>query len=447
VLILRSRLSRETGDIVAPMLRKLQYSCLVGSIGLIAADRIDLLAGRGPFILTPFLVLAPLVLLISVLRVEPARMFRFTLTAPIRRQAPFLIASGLFLLLSFASVPIGLDPERGLVAFVDLFLVAVLGYYISLQILEEPAQEKLIVWSVTFGLSVYIMFCIAEFIAWRHGVVMSAERNGPWLQSIFAPSTLGPWAPTLSGTAYDSNRAGFVLTMYLALLDKFAAKSRYTPVLRFAIAFLIFLTLSRSGTLCWLAYYLFSRTFWTRLASRRVLVRVAAIVIVGSLVFAAYQKEMIELAEAWEIADAVSTKMSMDPGSSGESHILLIERGLKTWLTSTKTIITGIGYAAAPKVLGDFFGTDKRGNFHSLYVTTLAEMGLPAFVVLVFLLGYPIIGRRGVIPCMAAIMVFNVSYQTETEPMLWLMLALLWSYERRIPLRLRTLTLVRQPAE
>jgi hypothetical protein len=310
-----------------------------------------------------------------------------------------------------------------------LFLVAVLGYFISLQILKEPDQEKVIVTSVVFGLGLYSIFCVAEFIAWSHGVVMTAERGGPWLQSTFGPSTLGAWAPILAGTEYDANRAAFVLTMYLALLDRFAAKSRYTRVLRFAIPALIVLTYSRSGTLCWLAYYLFSRTFWARLSSRRVLVRVAAIVIVSSLVFAVYQKEMIELVEAWEIADAVSAKMSMDPGTGGESHILLIERGLKTWLTSTKTVITGIGYAAAPKVLEDFFGSDnKRANFHSLYVTTLAEMGLPAFFILVFLLGYPIIARKGVVPCMAAIMVFNVAYQTDTEPMFWLMLALLWSY-------------------
>jgi hypothetical protein len=422
------------------MWRRLHYGCLVGSIGLIGADRIDLFAGRGPFTLTPFLVLAPLLLLISVFRVTPARMFRFTITAPIRRQVPFLAASSLFLLLSFGSIPIGLDPERGLVAFSDLFLVAVLGYYISLQILEELTQEKLIVRSVTFALSVYVIFCIGEYIAWSHGMVMSPERDGPWLESTFAPSTLGPWAPTLSGTAYDSNRSGFVLTMYLSLLDRFASKSRYTPVLRFAIAALIFLTLSRSGTLCWLAYYLFSSAFWKRLGSRRVLIRVAAISIVSLVIFAVYQKEMIELAEAWEISNAVSAKMSMDPGSSGESHILLIQRGLETWLTSTKTVITGIGYAAAPKVLADFFGNDKRGNFHSLYVTTLAEMGLPAFFALAFLLGFPIIGRRGVVSCMAAIMVFNVSYQTDTEPMFWLILALLWSYELR-PSKLRSLSL------
>jgi hypothetical protein len=422
------------------MLRKLQYVCLVGSIGLIGADRIDLFAGRGPFRLTPFLVLAPMVLLIAAFRTEPARMFRFTITSPVQRQVPFLAASSLFLLLSFASIPIGLDPERGIVAFCDLLLVVALGYCISLQVLEEPGQEKLIVRSLTFGLLVYIIFCIGEFIAWSHGVVMTAQP-GPWLESTFAPSTLGPWAPCLSGTTFDSNRSGFVLTMYLALLDRFAAKSRHTTVLRVAIPLLICLTLSRSGALCWLAYYLASRNFWTRLASRRMLVRGVAIIIVCSCVFVVYRKEMIELAEAWEISDAVSAKMSMDPGSSGESHVLLIERGLKTWLTSTKTVVTGIGYAAAPKVLGDFFGDDKRGNFHSLYVTTLAEVGLPAFFVLLFLLGYPMIGRQSVVSCMAAIMVFNISYQTETEPVFWLMLALLWSYERKNARRLRGLTL------
>ena len=156
---------------------------------------------------------------------------------------------------------------------------------------------------------------------------------------------------------------------------------------------------------------------------------------------------MIELAEAWEISNALSAKMSMDPGSSGESHILLIQRGFETWLTSTKTVLTGIGYAAAPKVLADFFGVDnKRANFHSLYVTTLAEMGLPAFLALMFLLGYPIVGRKGAVQCIAAIMVFNIGYQTETEPMFWLMVALLWSYERRGRRKLRSLGLASEYA-
>lgn len=418
------------------MLRKLQYICLVGCIGLADADRIDLFAGHGPFTLTPFLVLAPLVLLIGICRANPATMLRITIASPMRRQVPFLVASSLFLLLTFSSILIGLDPERGLVAFADLLLVAGLGYCISLQVLDEPEQEKLIVRSVTFALALYGIFCIAECVAWRNGILMSAQRGGPWLESTFAPSTLGPWAPTLSGTAYDANRSAFVLTMYLAMIDKYAANSRYRRLFRLAIPFLIFLTLSRSGALCWLTYYVFSRSFWSHFTRRRMLVRVTPLIIVSLLILITYQKQLGELAEAWEISDAVSAKMSMDPGSSGESHVLLIERGLKTWLSSTKTVIAGIGYAAAPKVLADFFGDDKRGNFHSLYVTTLAEMGLPAFFVLLFILLYPIGGRNGVMQSIAAILVFNISYQTETEPMFWLMLSLLWSYEwkRRPPI-------------
>jgi hypothetical protein len=144
-----------------------------------------------------------------------------------------------------------------------------------------------------------------------------------------------------------------------------------------------------------------------------------------------YEKEFLNLAEAWEISDAVATKMSVDPGSSGESHILLIQRGFETWLTSTKTVITGIGFAAAPKVLEDFFGTDKHGNFHCLYVTALAETGFPSFVILMFILTYPVLNRTGATSGVAALMMFNVTYQSHMEPMFWLTLALLWSCEVR----------------
>ena len=195
---------------------------------------------------------------------------------------------------------------------------------------------------------------------------------GPWLASTFAPATLGPWLPMLSGTTFDSNRSGFILTMYLVLLDRFAAKSRYATVLRFTIGILVLSAFSRSGTLCWLAYYLFSKTFWTRLASRRARAWLAAIAIVSSIVCVAYQGEIVDLAEAWDVSDAFATKMSMEPGSSGESHILLIQRGFEIWLTSTKTIIVGIGYAAAPKVLEDFFGMDNKRETFTAYTSLLS---------------------------------------------------------------------------
>jgi len=411
-------------------LGKLQYIFLVGSIGLIGADRIDLLAGYGPFILTPFLVLAPLVLIIGRLCSGPHGLFRLRILPPMRRQIPFLCALGLFVFFTFGSTLFSLDPTRSLVAFADLVLVAFLGYCTSIQVLAEPEQEALIKRSVTFALVMYVFFCVAECIAWTQGLTINSQRSGSWVQATFAPSSIWNLFPLLSGTTFDANRSGFVLMMYLALLDRFAAKWRYTPLFRALIAILILLTLSRSATLCWVAYYVFSKSFWKTFLLRRVILRTASIAIIGSLLCVAYQKELLGLLEAWEISDAVSAKLSMDPGSSGESHILLIERGITTWLRSPKTMVAGIGFASAPKVLQDFFQDDKRGNFHSLYVTALAEIGLPGFLVLMFILFYPVIGRIGAVPCIAAIAAFNISYQAHTDPVFWLMLALVWSYER-----------------
>ncbi len=411
-------------------MRKLQYILLIGTIGLIGADRIDLLAGHGSFILTPFLVLAPLVLFIGVLRGGPHGLFRLAIIPPMRRQTPFLIALSLFLFLTFGSILFSLDPARSLVAFADLLIVAFLGYCISVQILAEPEQEALIGRSVTFALVMYVLFCVAECIAFAQGLTINSQRSGSWVQSTFAPSSFWNVVPILSGTTFDSNRSGFVLVMYLALLDRFAFKWRYSGIYRFLIAVLIMLSFSRSAALCWLAYHAFSRAFWKKLFSRRVLLWAGSTTIVASLLCVAYQNQLLDLLEAWQVSDAISAKLSTDPGSSGESHILLIERGIKTWLTSPKTIVAGIGFAAAPKVLQDFFQDDKRGNFHSLYVTALAEIGLPAFLILMFILLYPPLGRTGAIPCIAAIMVFNISYQAHTEPVFWLMLAIVWSFEK-----------------
>jgi hypothetical protein len=109
----------------------------------------------------------------------------------------------------------------------------------------------------------------------------------------------------------------------------------------------------------------------------------------------------------------------------------LIQRGFDTWTTSTHTVVTGIGFAASPRVLGDFFGDNKYANFHDLYVSVLAELGLPAFLLLMILLVYPIIGRKGAASFVAAIVIFNVFLQSFLEPIFWVALALMWSFELR----------------
>ena len=80
------------------------------------------------------------------------------------------------------------------------------------------------------------------------------------------------------------------------------------------------------------------------------------------------------------------------------------------------------------RVLSDFFGDNKYGNFHDLYVSVLAELGLPAFLLLLIILCYnpeketrSIIHRRD--------LVFNVFLQSFLEPIFWVTIALVWSFD------------------
>ena len=355
--------------------------------------------------------------------------FRIAIGPPLRRQTAFLVVLALLLLISFTSTIFGMDPERGLVALCGLVLVSVLGYCVSVRILEDPDPQKLVVHSVSFALIAWLIFCVGECIAFEYGFSRAQEEASSSIASIFAPTSTLLWAPRLSGFCLDANRAGFILVMYLFLLDRFADKTRYTRFLRFSIGFFLLLTVSRSAMLCWFAYCIFSRGFWKRLASRRVALAVASLVIVCSLVGLVYREEITELMRLWQLSDMVSDRISGEQGTSGGDHIQLIERGLETWSRSTHTVVAGIGFAGAPRFLGDFFGDNKYGNFHSLYVSVLAELGLPAFLLFMILLGYPLISRKGTGPCIAAIATFNIALQSYLEPIFWLALALVWSFE------------------
>ncbi len=409
---------------------RVEYLLLVGSIALIGADRIDLFVGRGPFTMTPFLLLAPLVIFTVIF---PKWLGGNNCLTIARRQKPFLGMLAIFLFFALLSILFGIDPERGIVAFANLLLVSLFGYCISLRILVAPDRERLIITSITCSIIIYTLFCLAEGVAWSQGLFMLPDQPPTsWIERTFAAIREGDLMPRLDGTTIDPNRAGFVLSMYLALLDWFAPRSRYSSMLRIAIVLLIFLTLSKSAILCLFVYCVFSKNLWKRLASKTAMKWLAAIVIGSLFLYAVMPQVTGSLVEAWNISDLISQRLSMDSGSSGQSHVELIQRGFEIWETSAKTVFMGIGYGSAPKVLSDILNTtSKNSNFHCLYITVLAEMGLPAFVLMMLLLLCPIVRSKGMAHVVFAIMVFNISYQTPVEPIFWVNLALIWSSSYR----------------
>ena len=140
------------------------------------------------------------------------------------------------------------------------------------------------------------------------------------------------WIPRLSGFCLDSNRAGFILVMYLALLDRFAAKTSYTRFLRFAIACFIFLSLYRdpprsAGSR--ITYSLLDR-FWKNLVTARAAFRMATLAISFCLLVGlVYRQEIAGLVELWQLSDIVSDRLSSDPGSTGRKSFSADTEGFR----------------------------------------------------------------------------------------------------------------------
>jgi hypothetical protein len=87
-------------------------------------------------------------------------------------------------------------------------------------------------------------------------------------------------------------------------------------------------------------------------------------------------------------------------------------------------------------VLQDILPGIRHANFHSLYVTLLAESGVFALVLGLVLLVAPLWRSPRLAPLFLGLMVINISYQTTLEPLFWLVVALGWlngMTDRRVP--------------
>ena len=105
---------------------------------------------------------------------------------------------------------------------------------------------------------------------------------------------------------------------------------------------------------------------------------------------------------------------------------MLLGRGVEEGTESLKRAAIGMGYGNSYMELQDIFPGNKYGNFHSLYVTMLAESGVLALILSLILLGYPLGLSGGWRPLIAGFVAFNVFYQTLAEPLFWFALAMAW---------------------
>jgi hypothetical protein len=386
-------------------------------IMLIGADRIDLLGGRGAFVLTPYLALTPIVVVSELIRHH--RTGR-ALTLPRAGLVYVLLAAALVTVVLFSVIG-ALDVQIS--AARAFLLVAEIGGTLAVVLLSSsrPNVAGVLARGVVASLILFAIFDVAQTVWWI-GRGPETMRFGTILVHFGALQNAGP-VPRLAGPVSDANRGGFVLLFFGMLVGE----GERRPVLRRLalglIALFLILTISRSAWLGAVAMMLMMMARQRERVPHGPILAGLLVVVAGVVLFLAKPK-VVERAVS-VVRSPITQRLSTNEGSA-QSHLALIERGVGEATESLPNALVGLGYGNSHLVLQDVFPGNKYGNFHSMYVSMFAESGVMALLLTLILLLTPLLGGGPWRPLIAGAVVFNVFYQTPTEPAFWFALAAAW---------------------
>jgi len=386
-------------------------------IALIAADRIDLLGDRGPFILTPFLALTPLVIAAELVR-RRMQGRRLTLT---RSAVAYAAVSSLLLGAVLASVFHAEDLPTSAARATLLVADVVSTFVVAVVCADRDDLSLVLARGAAASFVLFALFDVREAL-WFIGRGPESMRLGSVLLHFDALQNAGP-LPRLAGPVGDGNRAGFVLVFYAASIAA-GERRRWLRNVGLALASIFFLvTVSRSATMAAVATFgMASLAGRVRIAPAAVLAVIVAFS-VGTV--AMLVRPTLVSHAAYALESPLAERVSTNEGSA-EGHLELIERGVETASESVPRAIAGVGFGNAYRVLQDIFPGNRYGNFHSLYVTMLAESGVFALILTLLLFAVPLSAGGAWRPLVAGAAAFNIFYQATAEPVFWFLLAFAW---------------------
>ena len=384
-------------------------------LALIGATRVDLLGSLGPLVMTPFLALAPLIVMVllwrSWTRGEPIPMTE--------GASDFLLAitllMGILVLSTFASYDLATSARRVALLVVQVYLVLAVGF----SLLSVPESRSILYRGAKWGLVSALLFNGLQLFSWLVDPV--------WLSNGFLDLRPGLYfgvIPRLTGLSSDPNLGGFGTVVFTWIMWTYGPEDR-SQVRWVALGTLaVLLTLSRSAALAGLVcvgWHVFSgRSFLiTRLRVLLLLAAVSALLLPYAL--SPSGSDFLD-----GIAGMLGTRLTLEEGSTSQ-HTQLILLGLEVATENLKHLAIGIGYGNAFLETQSIFPGNQYGNFHSLLVTMFAESGLlaAALMVVLFIGAY----RRNpqTRALVVATFIFNIFQQSHTEPITWLILGMGWT--------------------
>ncbi len=387
------------------------YALLALWTALIGAERLDLTGGALPVTVTPFLALTPL-LLLALLTRRTRLGEQLTIT---RGSIAFLVLVAILLgcigISVFGSLDADATLNRGALAFAQLGGATT----VALLIHDDERARVALRRGATLGVVLFLVVDVLAVLSFM-GVLPGQFDIGPATLRLDSYGYAGI-IPRLSGTTIDPNNGGLLLLVFALL----APRAR-----GLAVALLI-LTLSRSAILAGVVLALFA--VWGHGMARRTVptrgVLVGLTLCIVGVVAIGRSTQALENTARMLAPFAERVGLAQEAGSA-DTHGALGLRAADEGSKSVQRVVFGLGWGASFVVLQDFFPGNRYGNFHSLYGTVFAELGIVAFVAVLLMLGGPLWRATRWRPAIAAFIAFNIFYQSTTVPAFWLVLALAW---------------------
>lgn len=391
-------------------------SLLVAWVALLMATRIDFLGGEGLLVLTPFLVLAPLIVAVELIR-SWTSLESFEL--PPGTAGFFLSLTALFTVLmgsTLLSYELDVSARRLALLVVQGYIVLVIG----LVLLNRPAPGDLLLRGAYLGLGLVALLDVLQLYVF--------VADPPWASAAavlvdLEPGTYFGVVPRLTGLSHDPNHGGLFTVFLTWLVATLGRPSRTRSVFLVIGTVAVLATLSRSALLAGLVIWIATRLTGRSVRFTPTAVGVAALLVLsvaGTYLAAPHLVEPVE-----DLGTLLSNRFTLDEGSSSE-HALLLVRGWEVATDNLKHLFIGIGYGNAFVETQDIFPGNDYGNFHSLFLTLLVEGGVFALGLGLWLFVQAFRTGEGVRPLLAGLVAFNLFQQTHAEPLLWLCLMMAW---------------------
>ncbi|HAT37617.1 MAG TPA: hypothetical protein DCS75_03930 [Gemmatimonadetes bacterium] len=384
-------------------------------LALIGATRIDLLGSVGPLVMTPFLVIAPIIVMSflwrswtkgeSIPMAAGASGFLLVIT----------LLMGILVLSTFASYDLATSARRVALLVVQVYLVLAVGF----SLLSVPGSRSMLYRGAKWGLILVLMFNGLQLFSWL--------AEPAWLSNGFLDLQPGLYfgvIPRLTGLSSDPNLGGFGTVVFTWIIWTYGPEDRSQVGWVSLGTLAVLLTLSRSAVLAGLvcvAWHIFSGRYFlvTRFRILVLICGVSALLLPYAL--SPWGSDFLD-----GIATMLGTRLTLEEGSSSQ-HTQLILLGLEVATENLKHLAIGIGYGNAFLETQSIFPGNQYGNFHSLLVTMFAESGLlaAALVVVLFIGAYQRNPQTRSI--VVATFIFNIFQQSHTEPITWLILGMGWT--------------------